>query len=166
MQILNDRQIRQKTRRLAIEILEKNFGEPEIILAGLNNNGHSFAEMLLAELAPICPPTTKIALTRVRLSPAKPTESAITMDLPAEKLAGRVIILVDDVANSGRTLFFALKPLLEIVPKKVEVAVLIDRTHKSFPIKSDYIGLALATTLLDDVDCQLRGDGEMAVFLN
>ncbi len=166
MQILTDRQIRQKIRRLAIQILERNFGEPEIVLAGLNNNGFGFAQMMLAELEPICPPTTKITLTRLRLSPANPLADPISIDLPDEELAGRVVIVVDDVANSGRTLFFAMKPLLEVLPKKVEVAVLVDRTHKSFPIKCDYVGLSLATTLLEDVDCQIRGNEELAVFLN
>lgn len=166
MQILNDRQIRQKIRRLAIEILEKNFGEPEIILAGLNNNGFGFAKMLLAELEPICPTTTQITLTRLRLSPANPVLTPISIDLPAEKLENRVIIIVDDVANSGRTLFFAMKPLLEILPKKVEIAVLVERKHKAFPVKADYVGLSLATTLLDDVDVKIRETDELAVFLN
>lgn len=166
MKILHDRQIRQKIRRLAIEILEKNFGEPEIILAGLNNNGFGFAKMLLAELEPICPTTTKITLTRLRLSPANPVLAPISIDLPAEQLENRVIIIVDDVANSGRTLFFAMKPLLEILPKKVEIAVLVERKHKAFPVKADYVGLALATTLLDDVDVKIRETDELAVFLN
>ncbi len=132
----------------------------------MNNNGFGFAEMLLAELAPICPTTTKITLTRLSLSPANPLAKPISIDLPDAKLAGRVIIIVDDVANSGRTLFFAMKPLMEILPKRVEVAVLIERTHKAFPIKCDYVGLALATTLLEDVDCQIREKGELTVHLN
>ena len=68
MQILDDRQIRQKIKRIAIEILEHNFGEPEIILAGLNNNGLGFAQLLLAELQPITPKNTTISLTRIRLN--------------------------------------------------------------------------------------------------
>ena len=73
---------------------------------------------------------------------------------------------LDDVANTGRTIFYAVQPLLRVIPKKVEVAVMVDRKHKSFPIKADYVGLSLATTLLDDIDVQIRDVREMAVYLN
>lgn len=166
MKILDDWQIRQKIRRLAIEILERNFGAEGLILAGLNNNGLEFAQLLLNDLLPIAPPGMDITLTRIRLNPANPLEYEAMLEMPAEALHGKRIILVDDVANTGRTVFYAIQPLLKVVPQKVEVAVLIDRKHKSFPIKSDYVGLSLATTLQEDIDCQIRGVAEMAVFLN
>ena len=166
MQILDDRQIRQKIKRLAIEILEHNFGEPEIILAGLNNNGTGFAQLLLAELLPIVPAATTLTLTRIRLNPANPVEYDPYIEMPAEALRGRPIIIVDDVANTGRTIFYAVQPLLKVLPKKVEVAVLVDRKQKSFPIKADYVGLSLATTLLEDIDVQIRNVADMAVYLN
>lgn len=166
MKILDERQIRQKIRRIAHEIIEQNFDEPEIVLAGLNNNGLGFAKMLLAELQPIAPSAMKLALAQIRLSPADPMAHPIAIDLPIAELKGRAIIIVDDVANTGRTLFFALRPIMEILPKKVEVAVLVERKHKTFPIKADYVGHALATTLLEDVDVQIRDVAEMAVYLN
>ncbi len=166
MKILDDRQIRQKIRRIAIEILERNFGEPEIILAGLNNNGVGFARFLLDELLPIAPKGVKISLTRIRLNPANPVEYEPAIDMPAEALRGKPVIIVDDVANTGRTIFYAVQPLLEVIPKKVEVAVLVDRKHKLFPIKADYVGLSLATTLLEDIDVRIRDVTEMAVYLN
>ncbi len=165
MQILNDRQIRQKIKRIAIEILEHNFGEAEIILAGMNNNGLGFAQLLLAELTPIAPKNTAILLTRIRLNPANPVEYDPTIELPAEALRDKPVIIVDDVANTGRTIFYAVQPLLKAVPKKVEVAVLIDRKHKSFPVKADYVGLSLATTMRDNIKVNISGNGEMAVFL-
>lgn len=67
--------------------------------------------------------------------------------MPVEDLKDKALIIVDDVANTGRTIFYAFKPILDVLPKKVEVAVLADRTHKSFPIRVDYVGLSLATTL-------------------
>ena len=166
MQILDDRQIRQKIKRLAIEILEHNFGESEIILAGLNNNGTGFAQLLLTELLPITPEETTLTLTRIRLNPANPVEYDPYIEMHAEALRGKPIIIVDDVANTGRTIFYAVQPLLKVLPKKVEVAVLVDRKHKSFPIKADYVGLSLATTLLDDIDVQIRDVANMSVFLN
>ena len=164
MKILNDRQIAQKVKRLAIEILEHNFGEPEIILAGINNNGMVFSELLLQELTKIS--NTPITVTRIRLNPANPLASDIILEMPPEEVKGKVLIIVDDVANTGRTIFYAIKPLLDVLPKKVEVAVLVDRSHKSFPIRVDYYGLSLATTLKNNIDVHIREEQERAVFLN
>ena len=166
MQILTDRQIRQKIRRIAIEILERNYGEPEIILAGLNNNGLGFAQLLLAELLPLAPADMGITLTRIRLNPANPVDYDPYIEMPAEALRNKNIILVDDVANTGRTIFYAVQPLLKVVPKRVEVAVLVDRKHKSFPIKADYVGLSLATTMLENIEVKIRDTEEMTVHLN
>lgn len=166
MQILADRQIRQKIRRIAIEILERNYGESEMILAGLNNNGLGFAQLLLAELLPIAPADMDITLTRIRLNPANPLEFDPYIEMPAEALRDKAIVLVDDVANTGRTIFYAVQPLLKVLPKRVEVAVLVDRKHKSFPIQADYVGLSLATTLLNDIEVRIRDVEEMSVHLN
>lgn len=164
MKILNDRQIAQKVKRLAIEILEHNFGEEELILAGINNNGMVFSELLLQELTKIS--NMPITVTRIKLNPANPLASDIILEMPPEAVKDKVLIIVDDVANTGRTIFYAIKPILEVLPKKVEVAVLIDRSHKSFPIRVDYYGLSLATTLKNNIDVQIRAVSERAVFLN
>ena len=163
MKLLDQRQIKQKIKRLAIEILEQNFGEKEIILAGINNNGLGFAKMLNRHLVKMTENT--ITLTQIKLSPANPLESEVEIGLPINDLKNKVIIIVDDVANTGRTIFYAIKPLLDILPKKIQVAVLIDREHKSFPIKVDYVGLSLFTTLKDDIDVQIKGRGTKAVYL-
>ena len=164
MKILTDRQIRQKIKRLAIEIVENNFEENAIILAGINNKGMTFAGLLLEELAIIT--AQNITLTRLKINPADPLSADIYLEMPVEDLRGKVVIIVDDVANTGRTLFYAAKPLLETLPKKIEVAVLVDRTHKFFPVKVDYVGLSLATTLLEDIDVQISDVKEFGVFLN
>ncbi len=164
MQILDDRQIRQKIRRLAIEIMENNYEEPEIILAGINNLGMAFAQLLHTELVAIS--DQKITLTQLRINPAAPLSSEITLELPIPYLQGKTIIVVDDVANTGRTIFYACKPILNTLPKKVEVAVMVDRTHKSFPVKVDYYGLSLATTLLENIDVQMPDNQPFGVFLN
>lgn len=164
MQILSDRQIRQKIRRLAFEILENNYEEAEIILAGINNNGMSFARLLLHQLSSIT--KQPITLTQIQLNPANPLESEVKIALPLASLKNKAIIVVDDVANTGRTIFYACKPLLETLPKKIEIAVMVDRTHKSFPVKVDYCGLSLATTLLEDIDVQIRDVEAFGVYLN
>ncbi|MCB0522288.1 MAG: phosphoribosyltransferase [Lewinellaceae bacterium] len=164
MKILSDRQIRQKIRRLAIEIAEHNFDEAEIILAGINNAGTAFASLLQEQLREFS--NLEITLTRIILNPADPLGSGIKLEMPLEGVKGKVIIVVDDVANTGRTIFYACKPLMETLPKKIEVAVLVDRTHKSFPIQVDYVGLSLATTLLEHIDVQMSKVEEFGVFLN
>ena len=164
MQILNDRQIRQKIKRLAFEIVEHNFEEKEIILAGINNNGTTFARLLEEELKTFGQQI--ITMTRIVLNPADPLSSEVKLEIPIKQVKNKVIIVVDDVANTGRTIFYAVKPLMDTLPKKVEVAVLIDRTHKSFPIKVDYYGLSLATTLLENIEVKIRDVKTYSVELN
>lgn len=164
MKLLDEQQIEKKLARLAIEILEHNYKEKEIILAGINNNGLSFAELLQERLLKH-DPKKKVSLTRISLSPAKPLKSEISIEKPLKELKNKVVIIVDDVANTGRTIFYAFKPLMEILPKKIEVAVLVDRTHKSFPIKVDYMGMSLATTVEENIDVRIRGKRSKAVFL-
>lgn len=163
MQILNHRQVQQKIKRLAIEIYEHNCEEAGLILAGVNNNGLGFAQMLLDELREMT--EQPLTLTHIRINPAAPDGSPVQIDMPLDELRGKVIIVVDDVANTGRTTFYACKPLLETLPKKIEVAVLVDRTHKSFPVKVDYIGLSLATTLREHIRVQIRDTEDYAVYL-
>lgn len=164
MQILDKPQILQKIKRLAIEIVENNFEEKVIVLAGVNNNGSSFAELLAQQLQKIT--DIKIQLVHIRLNPANPLLSPIDIDAPVESLKGKTIIVIDDVANTGRTIFYACKPLLEIIPKKLEVAVLVDRKHKTFPIYPKYVGLSLATTLKEDIDLQIMDRDEWGLYLN
>lgn len=164
MKILDHKKIQQKVKRLAIEILEHNYEESELILIGINNRGMQVALLLMEELKQLKP--ISILLTRIRLSPADPLGSPIELEMPVEELDQKAIIIVDDVANTGRTMFYACKPLMNILPKKIETAVLVDRQHKSFPIKVDYVGLSLATTLKENIDVEIREAGEFAVYMN
>ena len=149
MLLLNAEEIERKIKRISYEILENNFNEEKIIIIGINQNGYSFAEKIKACLESI--DDIKTILSRIQLNPLAPLSTPITCDLSLEKLQNQTVILIDDVANTGRTLFYGLKPLLEILPKKVEIAVLIDRKHKSFPVQPDYVGLSLHTTLQNNI---------------
>lgn len=163
MKILDHKQIEQKVRRLAIEILEHNIEEEGLILAGINNRGMALARMLAAHMQNIS--KLGIRLTNIRLNPAAPMEKPVEIDIAVEELQGKVVIVVDDVASSGRTMLYACKPILETLPKKLETAVLVDRTHKFFPIQSDYVGLSLATTLKENILVEIGGTEEMAAYL-
>ncbi len=152
-QILDTRQAQQKIHRISVEIIENNYDVDEIFLVGINNNGYTFAKLLADQLSE--QQYFKVNVHRVRLNPADPAASPIELDIPAANLHGKRIILTDDVANTGRTLFFALKPFLDIVPDRFELAVIVDRKHKSFPIRPDYVGISIATTLLQHIDVDL-----------
>jgi pyrimidine operon attenuation protein/uracil phosphoribosyltransferase len=69
-----------------------------------------------------------------------------------------VIIVVDDVANSGKTMLYALQPFLRNQPKKIQTLALVDRTHKTFPVHTDYVGFALATTLQEHIFVEVSGE--------
>jgi pyrimidine operon attenuation protein/uracil phosphoribosyltransferase len=165
MKILNERQMEQKITRLAIEILENNLEEDMLIFAGINTKGMDFARLLHRQIQSMS--DKKMELTQVRINPAAPLSEPVRIGLPLESLQDRTIILTDDVANTGRTLFYACRPLLDTLPRRLEVAVLIDRQHKLFPIRADYVGLSLATTLKENIEVVLNGSGEeAAVYLD
>lgn len=168
MKLLDSQKIKQKTQRLAIEILENNCSESQIILAGLNKNGMAYAKMLFEEMSKITIVQPEIILTQITLNPANPIENQVIVETPLEQLKDKTIIIVDDVANTGRTLQFAMKPFLNIIPRKLELAVLVDRMHKSFPVRANYVGIALATTLKENIDVQIRevAAENQAVYLN
>ncbi len=164
MKILNHRQILQKIKRLSIEILEHNYSEPEIILAGINQNGLAFARLLQAELQILT--EIPIKLSSIHLNPADPLSEEVKIALTAEQINGKAIIIVDDVANTGRTIFYAFKPMMFALPRKIQVAVLIDRTHKAFPVQVDFYGMSLATTLKEHISVNLKDVSEFEVLLN
>jgi pyrimidine operon attenuation protein / uracil phosphoribosyltransferase len=159
MQLLTAAQIRQKTERMAIQILERNYGAPQVILVGINNNGAAFAKRLHEALCKRAT-NTEFTLAQIRLNPAAPVAHDITFNLPPEAVADKPVILIDDVANTGRTAYYALRPLMTVLCAKVEIAVLVDRKHKSFPAQPDYVGLSLATTLQENIEVRLGSDDE------
>lgn len=144
--ILDASTAQRKLERMAYEILEENEGEKEIILAGIRMSGSVVArsiQQILARISNI--PTRLISISLDKRHPAE-IQLSETMDFNE-----RVIILIDDVANSGKTLLYAMKPLLEFHPRKIQTLVLVERTHKSFPIHNDYVGLSVATTLQEHI---------------
>jgi len=163
MKILNEKQILQKIKRLAFEVLENNYNEEQLYILGVNNNGAKVADLLVKELKAIT--DVEIIPSHIRLNPADPLGSEIVVKTPLKELKNKVVIVVDDVASTGRTAFYACKPLLNTLPKKLEMVVLVDRMHKSFPIKVDYVGISLATTLKENIDVRIRDVEEMEVNL-
>lgn len=151
--VLEDRQVRQKIRRMSYEIFENNFAEKTIVLAGIDGQGYALAQLLEKELLAISP--LEVVITRVMLNKQSPQLSEVTLDISTEDLKKKAIVLVDDVLNTGRTLAFAMKPFLSIEVKKIEVAVLVNRSHPLFPVQPNYTGYALSTTLTEHVEVVL-----------
>jgi len=159
--VLDGNQVIQKIRRIAYEIYENNFSEKTIVLAGIDGQGYALAKILEKELKAISKFT--ISLVRVSLDKFLPVQSEVTIDVPAKELKKKCIILIDDVLNTGRTLAYALKPFTSAEIKKIEVAVLVNRSHTLFPIVPTYSGYELATTLTDHVEVKLGK--EASVYL-
>ncbi len=164
MKVLSHKKIGQKITRMAIEIIEHNYEESEIILAGINNNGSAFARLLLDQLQKV-DNKKKYTLAKISLNPANPITQNISINIDKAQMTGKTCIIIDDVANSGRTIFYACKPIFDVIPNKIEAAVLVDRTHKSYPIKVDYIGLALATTLKENIRVDLSNKDDLTAYL-
>lgn len=164
MQILDDYQIRHKITRIAYEILENNLDDDEVFLAGINTNGERLARLILKELTHFS--DKKFTLASIKLNPAAPLDAPIVSSLDIQLYKDKPIVVIDDVANTGRTTFYAFKALMDVVPKKLEVAVLVDRKHKSFPVKVDYVGLTLATTIQEHIKANLMEGSNMSVELH
>ena len=156
--ILNKEQIKQKSRRIAYQILEDNFEEVNIVLVGIANRGYIFAQRLqniLHELAP----DKNVELIKVTIDKSKRSLEAST-DLPTTNAANKTVILVDDVMNSGRTIAYALGAFIDIPLNKMRTAVLVDRSHHKFPVFIDYSGIKLSTILKEHVEvCLEEVDG-------
>jgi pyrimidine operon attenuation protein/uracil phosphoribosyltransferase len=163
MKILDQIQIKQKIKRLAYEIIESNYNENTLVLAGINNNGLGFAKMLKKQLESIC--DIEIILKQIKLNPASPVENNVEINIDQKALKGKTIIVTDDVANTGRTMFYAMRVFMDVLPKKIETAVLVDRKHKLFPIEINYTGMSLATTIQEDIQVLLGQASKMAVHI-
>lgn len=148
-QVLNDEQVRQKIRRMAFQIYENNFGEKSLVVAGIDGQGHALAREIARELASVSP--IKPVLAKVLINKDTPEKGEVTLDADPEIVKKKVVILVDDVLNSGRTLAYGMKPFLRMEVKKIEVAVLVNRSHPKFPIQPQYTGYELSTTLSEHV---------------
>ena len=158
--ILDQALAEHKMRRMALEIIEKNHDETELILAGIRDSGSVVARNIQRMLAEISPKKTQ--LVSISLDKRLPKEIVLS---PSIDFDNKVIIIIDDVANSGKTLLYALKPFLEYHPKKIQSLVLVERSHNSFPVHSDYSGLSIATTLQEHIYVEVDGDKIIGAYL-
>ena len=158
--ILSKEVVEKKLRRMAYEILENNIDEKEIILAGIRESGSVVAKVIQQMLGEIS--SIKTELITISLDKKEPTVVSLSRSID---LNGKVIILIDDVSNSGKTLLYALKPFIEFHPKKIQTLVLVERTHTSFPVRPDYVGLSIATTLQEHIFVEVKGTEVTGAYL-
>jgi pyrimidine operon attenuation protein / uracil phosphoribosyltransferase len=158
VKILDTVQIRQKLNRLAYEVYENNFDEKELLVVGIDGNGYKVAQH-------ICEKLKKISTHKMSLDKDEPWVGEPVVDFDEKAYVNKTIILVDDVLNSGKTLMYAVRLFLEKPVKKINTVILVDRSHTRFPVKADYVGLTLSTTLQERIEADFSKKEKEAVYL-
>jgi len=150
----------KKLERMAYEIVEDNIDEKEIILAGIRVSGSIVAKNIQRLLAGIC--SIKTELITIDLDKKNPKEVRLSKEID---FTGKVIVVIDDVANSGKTMLYAMKPFLQFHPKKIQTLALVERTHKTFPVSTDFSGLSVATTVQEHIYVEVDGDAVKGAYM-
>lgn len=160
--ILTNDQIKHKIKRIAFQIYESNVNESHLILAGISRNGFLFAEKLKSDLEEIS--DLEIVLCEVMVDKKNPLNQVET-SLPSSQYQNRSVVLADDVLNSGTTLIYGVKHFLEVPLKQFKTAVLVDRSHKKYPVKADFKGISLSTSLNEMVQVHFNDEGDKVELL-
>ncbi len=149
--ILNNREIEHKIKRIAYQIYETFVEEEMVVIAGIADNGFVFAKKIAKALEDIAP--IKVLLCEVYIDKQNPN-SPITTSLQKEEYQNKGLVLVDDVLNSGTILMYCVRHFLDVPLTKFKTAVLVDRNHKKYPVKADFKGISLSTSLLEHVQVE------------
>jgi pyrimidine operon attenuation protein/uracil phosphoribosyltransferase len=154
--ILTSAQAMMKLRRMAFEILERNNGATAVSIAGIKENGYAVAQELKAILEEIS--VLQIDLIEIQIDKSNPINCTIPLEIV---LKDKILIVVDDVVNSGKTLLYAILPFLHFSPRQIQTLTLVERSYKVFPVHVDYVGISLATTLQENIFVEVV-DGKLA----
>ncbi|MGC6285289.1 MAG: phosphoribosyltransferase family protein [Polaribacter sp.] len=160
--ILNNDQINRKIKRIAFQIYEANSTESEVIIAGINGNGFQFAKKIANQLQEISPLT--IALCEVIIDKKNPL-SEISTSIDQELYKDKSVVLVDDVLYSGTTLIYGVKHFLDVPLKQFKTAVLVDRNYKKYPVKADFKGISLSTSIQEHIDVEFSENNSIAYLV-
>ncbi|CAN5415978.1 phosphoribosyltransferase domain-containing protein [soil metagenome] len=162
--VMNSKQIEQRLNRLAWQVYENCYNEEEIVIAGIQGNGYQIAgriAKLITEISPL-----KVTLGEVVISKETPFDGKGSFEFDKKDYEGKTIIIVDDVSNSGRTLMYGVKLFLDTPLKALLTLVLVDRDHNRFPVKTNFVGLSLATTMQEHIAVELDENGKDSVYLD
>lgn len=157
--ILNNQEIEHKTRRIAYQIYETFVEEEEVVIAGISKSGYVFAEKIANMLSAIS--ELKVSLCEVHIDKNNPSKE-ITTSLDKSQYENKGLVLVDDVLNSGTVLAYGIRFFLDVPLKKFKTAVLVDRNHKKYPVKADFKGISLSTSLQEHVQVVFEKDDNYA----
>ncbi|MEX0997662.1 MAG: phosphoribosyltransferase family protein [Flavobacteriaceae bacterium] len=160
-QILDHTKIQHLLKRMAYQIYESNVNESEIILAGIKENGFLLAKKLKKEVEKISP--LKVVLCEIVIDKKNPL-GAISSSISLDEIKNQSIVVIDDVLHSGGTLIHAVKYVLEVPVKQIKTAVLIDRNHKKFPVKADFKGISLSTSMNENVSVIFEPKNDRAIL--
>ena len=160
--ILNTLAVSQKTRRIAYQILESNSNEKEVIIVGIVGNGLLFAKEIVRDLNQIS--GIKTTLCEIVINKKNPLDTVSTT-LSEEDYKNKSIVLVDDVLNSGATLIYAVKHFLNVPLKRFKTAVLVNRNHKKYPVKADFKGISLSTSINEHVVVEFNKNETIAYLM-
>jgi pyrimidine operon attenuation protein / uracil phosphoribosyltransferase len=144
----------QKLQRLALEVAEQIDKTESLIIIGIKTSGLVIAEKIATLLKEYLP---NVKVISASLDKRSPKDITLSEDLD---FTGKSILITDDVSNSGKTILYVLKPLLNFQPKRIQSLVLVERMHKLFPVKPDYVGASIATTLNDHIYVEVE-NGEV-----
>lgn len=150
--VLEHDRIQRKLRRMAFQVYEENVKETGLVLVGVAPRGALLAARLKKHLEEISP--LKVDLHELVLDKDAPAKGTATLGKGEVRLDGRVVVLVDDVLMSGRTLMYAAAQLITAPLKRLTTVVLVDRRHRTFPIRADIVGLTLTTTLQEHISVE------------
>jgi len=157
-QILSHQQIQHKVRRIAYQIYEANVDEETIIIAGIDSGGLRLAQKLGSRLKKIT--GADITVCKVSMDKKNPLKSGVKTSIPVEDYKHRSVVLVDDVLNSGTTLIYGVNHFLQTPLKQLKTAVLVNRNHKKYPVKADYKGISLSTSLKEHVHVKFEAKND------
>ena len=163
IEILNSHQITQKLNRIAYQIYEANYGEKELFIAGIDGNGYLVAKRVYHILKKIS--NIELSIGKVTINKLNPMAKPHLQNFNEADYKGKPVVIIDDVLNSGKTLIYAVKIFLNQPVKRINTAVLVDRSHTLFPIKADFVGLSLSTTLQEHITADLSERGKESVVL-
>ncbi len=161
--ILSHQQIQHKIRRMAYQIYEANVNEKEIIIAGIDGDGLKFAKKIQQVLEDIT--EAKISLCKVSMDKKNPLKSGVSTSISEDEYKNKSVVLVDDVLNSGTTLIYGVHHFLKTPLKQLKTAVLVNRNHKKYPVKADYKGISLSTSLQEHVHVKFQSKNDV-VYLD
>ncbi len=160
-ELLNAEEIEQKLIRMAYEIAERHYNEKNIVFIGIEDNGAAVSKRLFQLVKEIV--SIPCELSSIQLAKENPIGTVQLSN--SISLKNKCVVLIDDVFNSGQTLMHAASFLAAQEIHRLTTAVLVERKHRRFPIKADFVGLKLSTTLKEHVTVSIDGKNSLVTIL-